>query len=84
MKRTQLYLDEKTWKSLEVRSRQLGVSVSELVRQAVREKYVTSVANRSQAMAAWVGTWKDRKDLPSAETYVRKLRRGRRLKRIVS
>ena len=39
MKRTQLYLNEDIWKALHVRSRQLGTSISELVRQAVREKY---------------------------------------------
>jgi metal-responsive CopG/Arc/MetJ family transcriptional regulator len=84
MKRTQLYLDEKIWKALEVHSHQVGVSVSELVRQAIREKYITSSANRQQAMVAWVGVRKGRKDLPGTEAYLRKLRKGKRLQRFAA
>ncbi len=81
MKRTQLYLDEDIWKALHIRSRQSGTSISELVRQAVRDKYGSSPANRREAMQAWVGIWKDRKDLPSTEVYVRQLRKGGRRRR---
>lgn len=85
MKRTQLYLDEDIWKALHIRSRENRTSISELVRQAVRDRYGSSVANRSQAMAAFVGIWKDRDDLPNARTYIRRLRRGKRqlLSRII-
>ena len=81
MKRTQLYLDEDMWKALHIRSRQSGTSISELVRQAVRDKYGSSPANRREGMQAWVGIWKDRKDLPSTEAYVRQLRKGGRRRR---
>ena len=84
MKRTQLYLNEDIWKALHIRSRQQGTSISELVRQAVRDKYGSSPARRRQAMQALVGMWKDRKDLPGSTTYVRRLRKGKRLRRIVS
>jgi hypothetical protein len=84
MKRTQLYLNEDIWKALHIRSRQQGTSISELVRQAVRDKYGSSPARRRQAMQALVGMWKDRKDLPDSATYVRRLRKGKRLRRIVS
>jgi len=84
MRRTQLYLDNDIWKVLHVRSRQQRTSISELVRQAVRDRYGSSPANRRQAMAALVGMWKDRDDLPDTTTYVRRLRKGKRLKRIVS
>jgi macrodomain Ter protein organizer (MatP/YcbG family) len=84
MRRTQLYLNEDIWKALQVRSRQLGTTISELVRQAVREKYGSSPAARKQAMQALVGLWRDRSDLPDAETYVRRLRKGKRLSRISS
>ena len=84
MKRTQLYLNEDIWKALHVRSRQLGTSISELVRQAVREKYGSSQAARREAMQALVGLWKDRSDLSDSEAYVRRLRKGKRLTRISS
>jgi len=84
MKRTQLYLNEDIWKALHVRSRQQGTSISELVRQAVRDKYGSSPVSRRQAMQALVGLWKDRKDLPDSTAYVRRLRKGNRLKRIVA
>ena len=79
MRRTQLYLDEDIWKALQIQARQTGASVSELIRRAVRDKYLMSPENRRRAMQAWVGIWKDRKDLPDTETYVRRLRKGRRL-----
>jgi len=84
MRRTQLYLDEDIWKALHIRSRQRRTSISELVRQAVQDRYGTSAANRRQAMEAFVGIWKDRDDIPDAKTYIRRLRRGKRLKRIPS
>lgn len=84
MKRTQLYLNESIWKTLHVRSRQSSTSISELVRQAVREKYGKSPAARKQAMLAMVGIWKDREDLPDSTSYVRQLRKGTRLGRITS
>lgn len=84
MKRTQLYLNENIWKALHIRSRQQGTSISELVRQAVRDKYGSSPAGRRQAMQAVVGMWKDREDLPDTRTYVRQLRKGKRLKRVWS
>ena len=82
MKRTQLYLQESIWKTLHLRSRQQGTSISELVRQAVREKYGNFPANRKDAMQALVGLRKNRRDLPDTATYVRKLRKGKRLRRV--
>jgi hypothetical protein len=35
---------------------------------------------RRAAMMGIVGLWKDRTDLPDTETYVRNLRKGRRIK----
>jgi len=83
MKRTQLYLDEGIWKTLQIEARQAGTSISELVRQAVQERYGISPAARRIAMQGIVGIWKDRKDIPAdTEKYVRQLRRGTRLKRL--
>jgi hypothetical protein len=82
MRRTQLYLNESTWKTLHVRARQLRVTVSELVRQAVREKYESPNVNRQQAMQAIVGIWKNRKDMADSTAYIRKLRKSNRLARL--
>jgi ribbon-helix-helix CopG family protein len=78
MRRTQLYLDEGIWKTLQIEARQAGTSVSELVRKAIQERYGMSPAKRRQAMQAVVGIWKDRKELPSTERYIRQLRKGTR------
>jgi len=83
MKRTQLYLEESVWKLLQIQARQSGTSISELVRQAVRDKYGISPEKRREAMQAWVGIWKDRKDLPSTAAYVRQLRKGSRRRRML-
>ena len=82
MRRTQLYFNEDVWKALHIRSRQQGTSISHLVREAVREKYGTSSADRREAMLAIVGMWKDREDITDSTAYVRRLRKGKRLKRI--
>jgi hypothetical protein len=84
MKRTQLYLHEDIWKALHIRAREQRTSISELVRRAVRDKYGRSSAGRNQAMQAFVGMWKDRRDLSDSSAYVRRLRKGSRLKRITS
>jgi hypothetical protein len=84
MRRTQLYLDDDIWETLHVQSRQRRTSISDLVRQAVRDRYGSSPANRRQAMTALVGMWKDRDDLPDATSYIRRLRKGKRLKRLAS
>ena len=81
MRRTQLYLEESAWKALHILARQSGSTVSELVRRAVREKYLSSPENRAQVFRSVVGLWKDRSDLPDTDVYVRSLRKGRRLER---
>ena len=82
MKRTQLYLDEDIWKVLHIHARQRRTSISELVRQAVRDRYGCSPASRSKAMQALVGIWRDLNDLADTGQYVRRLRKGKRLSRI--
>ena len=83
MRRTQLYLDDDLWKALHARARSMGTSISALVRQAARERYLGNLDERREAMLAFVGIRKDRKDLPdSTEEYVRSLRRDTRLERL--
>jgi hypothetical protein len=42
------------------------------------------VEARKAAMMAAVGIWKDRTDLPDTETYIRNLRKGTRLQRLLA
>lgn len=82
MKRTQLYLEEDVWRLLQVLARECNSSVSHLVRQAIREKYCARATKRKEVFQSVVGLWRNRKDLPDSETYVRTLRQGDRLRRI--
>ncbi len=82
MKRTQLYMEDDVWKVLQIRAKESKTTISELVRQAVREKYLEKRAERKDAMLSMIGLWKDRTDLPDTNTYVRSLRNDDRLKRI--
>jgi len=82
VRRTQLYLEEDVWKTLQIRSRQSGTTISALVREAVRGRYMNQPAERGQAMEALAGLRKDRPEFANAEEYVRRLRRGSRLERL--
>ncbi|HEY6350032.1 MAG TPA: ribbon-helix-helix protein, CopG family [Candidatus Angelobacter sp.] len=79
MRRTQLYLDEDLWNALHAHARREGTTVSDLVRQAARERYLGKLDERRDAMQAFIGVRRDRSDLPGSIAYVRSLRRGRRL-----
>jgi Arc/MetJ family transcription regulator len=83
MRRTQLYLDDDLWTVLRLQARIEKTTVSELVRRAVRERYSVDREKRKQAMEAVIGIWKDRTDIGDSTEYVRKLRRGKRLKRLM-
>jgi Ribbon-helix-helix protein, copG family len=82
MKRTQIYLSERIWTVLHMRAEQQGISISELIRQAVRDKYGSSAVDRREVMRAIVALRKGRRDLTDSATYVRQLRKGTRLRRI--
>ncbi len=82
MKRTQLYLDDELWTTLHVKSAETSTSISELVRQAVRERYSDPAARRRAAMLGIIGIRKDRKDMGDTETYIRELRRDTRFERL--
>ena len=63
MRRTQLYLDDDLWNALHAIAESSGTSISELVRQAVRERYVGKLEERRKAMQAFVGIRQDRSQL---------------------
>jgi hypothetical protein len=76
MRRTQLYLEDDMWQALQLRARQSGSTLSELVRKAIRDAYLGSSIDRKAAMTGIIGLWRDRDDIGDARQYVRKLRRA--------
>ena len=82
MRRTQMYFDDDVWNILHARAAGQGTTISHLVREAVREKYLGKLEERRQAMEAFVGIRKDRTGLGDSTRYVRRLRRGSRLDRL--
>jgi Ribbon-helix-helix protein, copG family len=73
MERTQIYLSSNEVKLLSRAAAQTGASKSELIRQAIREKFgEPSVADRLAALRRSAGAWKDR-DFTGAE-YVDAMR----------
>ena len=82
MRRTQLYLDEQLWGALHARARREKTTVSELVRQAVRERYLGDREQRKAAMQRFVGIRKSGAESADSNEEVRRLRRGSRLRRL--
>jgi hypothetical protein len=82
MRRTQLYLDDQLWGALHARARSEKTTVSELVRQAVRERYLGDLDRRRSAMQSFVGIRKANGENRDARVEVRRLRQGSRLDRL--
>ena len=82
MKRTQLYIEDDTFKTLQDISQEQMVSISELVRKAIRRVYMKErPADADVILKKAAGLWKDRKDISSTEEYVREMRRDTRRER---
>jgi hypothetical protein len=81
VRRTQLYLDDQLWVALHARARSEKTTISDLVRRAVRERYLGNEEQRRAAMQRLVGI---RKSAPAGDVdeEVRALRGGERLKRL--
>lgn len=82
MRRTQLYLDDDLWNALHAHARREHTTISDLVRRAARERYLTGQEERGHAMRAIIGMWKDRPEFSDTDEYVRTLRRGDRLEKL--
>lgn len=83
MKRTQLYLEEDVLKALWRVSREKGVSISELVRSAVKKVYALDKPDDAELiLKEAAGIWKDRKDIVSTDDYVRSMRKDSRKERL--
>ncbi len=77
-----MYLDDHLWNALHARARSCKTSVSELVREAVRERYLGRRDEQAKAMQELVGIRKERGEPVDAVEYVRMLRQGGRLDRL--
>lgn len=76
MKRTQIYLDDQLWAALHARAQTEKTTVSELVRQAVQERYFGNLETRRAAMERFVGIGQDCAGDRDARAEVRSPRRG--------
>jgi Ribbon-helix-helix protein, copG family len=79
VRRTQLYLDDPLWNALHARARTQKTTVSQLVRDAVRERYLGKRDEQMKAMQDFVGIRRGRAETVDTVEYVRSLRRGSRL-----
>ncbi len=77
MKRTQVYLDENTYKLLKKESKVTGKTISELIRESIRDRTNQTVDNILRRTEDIYGMWKDREF--NTEEHIRDLRRNRNL-----
>ena len=77
-----MYMDDRMWDALHARARSQKTTVSELVREAVRERYFGNREERMKAMQALIGIRKEDAETVDAVEYVRSLRRGGRLDKL--
>lgn len=82
MRRTQLYLDDHLWNALHAAARSRKTTISELVREAIRERYLGALDERAKAMQDFIGIRKGRSDAPDTAAYIRSLRKSSRLERL--
>jgi Arc/MetJ family transcription regulator len=82
MRRTQLYLDDQLWSALHARARTEKTTISELVRQAVRERYAGNTERRREAMQSFIGIRKAHPESLDPRKEVRRLRGGSRVDRV--
>jgi hypothetical protein len=82
MRRTQLYLDDSLWEALHARARSRKTTISELVREAARERYLNKGDEQRKAMQEFVGSRKRPSETPDSVQYIRNLRRSGRLDRL--
>ena len=77
-----MYLDDQLWGALHARARREKTTVSELVRQAVRERYLGDREQRRAAMQQFVGIRKSPANRAGSTEQVRRLRGGSRLDKL--
>ncbi len=78
VERTQIYLSREQAAALDREAKRRGTTRSHLIREAIMERYgaARDRATMDAALRASAGAWAGRRD--DGETYVEKLRTGRR------
>jgi metal-responsive CopG/Arc/MetJ family transcriptional regulator len=76
MRRTQIYLDEEIYAYLKRESRLRKKTISELIREAVKEKIQNRKNKMLSALKEVAGIWKDRDVNP--EEFIKTVRKDRR------
>lgn len=82
MRRTQLYLDDSLWEALHALARTRKTTISDLVREAARERYLGGRDEQRKAMQEFVGSRKRVSDTADSVEYIRNLRRSDRMDRL--
>jgi pyruvate/oxaloacetate carboxyltransferase len=82
VRRTQLYLDDNLWNALHANAQTQKTTISHLVREAVRERYLGSQDEKMKAMQAFVGIRKEPGGATDAVETVRQLRKGGRMNQL--
>jgi predicted DNA-binding protein len=84
MKRTQIYLDDRQRRKLDQVARRTRRTVSELIREAIDARYAATPKEDFLAAlrAGAFGVWKQRPDLAPTDSYLRRVRRGKRIDRL--
>ena len=79
MRRMWLYLDDELWTVLRIRARKERTTVSHLLREAARDRYLGGLEERGEAMQAVVGIRQGRAGPWASSADIRRLRRGSRI-----
>lgn len=75
-------MDDEMARTLSALSRQTGRTVSDLVRESVQERYMSGKQVDKGSLARQIGgIWGKRKDVKDIDSIIRKLRKGKRLRR---
>jgi len=84
MRRTQIYLNDRQRRKLDQVAKRTRRTVSELIREAIDARYAaTPKEDFVAALRTGVfGVWKQRSDLGSTDSYLRRVRRGKRIDRL--
>ena len=77
-----MYLDDQLWGALHARARREKTTVSELVRQAVRERYFGDREQRRAAMQGFAGIRNSHAESGDGTEEIRRLRQGSRLDKL--